>query len=186
MLKLKDCMKVYTMDQDKAVPPAETVARVKARLEEKCSGVLEETKRVDTGRLGIPVFLSICGPAARAIMPTRKQMGKGASPDQAEASALMELVERFSYFSFWADEGNFTLATWSEAEARFGAQLINRPDLPVRGRRAHPARRASAHGSGALALLPGAERGHGRNLHAAPGLVQDLKRVQRLLRWQHP
>lgn len=125
MLKLKDCFKVYTTDQDKAAPPAETVARVKARLEEQCPGVLEETKRVDTGRLGIPVFLSICGPAARAVMPTRKQMGKGASPEQAEASALMELVERFSYFSFWADEGNFTLATWSEAEARFGASLMD-------------------------------------------------------------
>ncbi len=125
MLKLKDCFKVYTADQDKAAPPAETVAKVKARLEEKCPGVLEETKRVDTGRLGIPVFLSICGPEARAVMPTRKQMGKGASPAQAEASALMELVERFSYFSFWADESNFTLATWSEAERLFGAQLMD-------------------------------------------------------------
>lgn len=125
MLQLKDCFKVYTADQDKAAPPAETVARVKARLDEKCKGVLEETKRVDTGRLGIPVFLSICGPEARAVMPTRKQMGKGASPSQAEASALMELVERFSYFSFWADEANFTLATWSEAEQLFGAQLMN-------------------------------------------------------------
>jgi len=125
MLKLKDCLKVYTADQDKAAPPSETVARVKARLEAKCPGVLEETKRVDTGRLGIPVFLSVCGPAARAVMPTRKQMGKGASPEQAEASALMELVERFSYFSFWADEANFTSATWTEAEGLFGASLMD-------------------------------------------------------------
>ena len=77
--------------------------RVKARLEEKCKGVLAMTDRVDTGRLGIPVFVSQCGPGARKIMPTRKQMGKGASPEQAEASALMELVERFSYFSFWGE-----------------------------------------------------------------------------------
>ena len=125
MFALKDCFKVYTKDQDKAAPPSETVARVKAVLDEKCAGVLEETKRVDTGRLGIPVFLSICGPAARLVMPTRKQMGKGATPEQAEASALMELVERFSYFSFWADEANFTRATWSEAQARFGAQLMD-------------------------------------------------------------
>ncbi len=125
MFALKDCFKVYTKDQDKAAPPAETVARVKAVLDAKCAGVLERTERVDTGRLGIPVFLSICGPAARAVMPTRKQMGKGASPEQAEASALMELVERFSYFSFWADEANFTRATWSEAEELFGAQLMD-------------------------------------------------------------
>ena len=125
MLTLKDCFKAYTTDQDKAAPPAETVARVKAVLEQKCPGVLEKTDRVDTGRLGIPVYLSICGPAARAVMPTRKQMGKGASPEQAEASALMELVERFSYFSFWADEENFVRATWTEAEERFGAQLMD-------------------------------------------------------------
>ena len=125
MFTLKDCFKAYTMDQDKAAPPAETVARVKAVLEQKCPGVLEKTDRVDTGRLGIPVFMSICGPAARAVMPTRKQMGKGASPQQAEASALMELVERFSYFSFWADESNFVRATWSEAEQRFGGQLMD-------------------------------------------------------------
>jgi ribosomal protein S12 methylthiotransferase accessory factor len=125
MLKLKDCFKAYTRDQDKAVSPADTVARVKAVLDEKCAGVLEETKRVDTGRLGIPVFMSICGPAAREIMPTRKQMGKGASPEQAEASALMELVERFSYFSFWADESNFTRATWSEAQKLFGERLMD-------------------------------------------------------------
>ncbi len=125
MLQLKDCFKVYTTDQDKAAPPAETVARVKARLEEICPGVLEETRRVDTGRLGIPVFLSVCGPAARAVMPTRKQMGKGASPAQAEASALMELVERYSYFSFWADDANFTHTTWSEAERLFGDELVD-------------------------------------------------------------
>ncbi|MDO9630620.1 MAG: YcaO-like family protein [Humidesulfovibrio sp.] len=125
MFALKDCFKAYTMDQDKAAPPGETVARVKAVLEQKCPGVLEKTDRVDTGRLGIPVYMSICGPAARAVMPTRKQMGKGASPEQAEASALMELVERFSYFSFWADEANFTRATWSEAAERFGDRLMD-------------------------------------------------------------
>lgn len=125
MFRLQDCFKAYTADQDKAVAPEQTVARVKARLEKKCPGVLEETRRVDTGRLGIPVFLSVCGPAARAVMPTRKQMGKGASPAQAEASALMELVERFSYFSFWEDAGNFVLATWDEAHERFGESLMD-------------------------------------------------------------
>jgi len=125
MFTLKSCLKAYTTDQDKAVPPSETVRRVKAVLDEKCKGVLAETKRVDTGRLGIPVFLGICGPEARSIMPTRKQMGKGASPEQAEASALMELVERFSYFSFWADEDRFVRATWDEAHARFGDALMD-------------------------------------------------------------
>ena len=125
MIRLTDCFKAYTEDQDKAASPAETVARVRGLLEARCAGVLEETRRVDTGRLGIPVFLSVCGPAARDVMPTRKQMGKGASPEQAEASALMELVERFSYFSFWADPEHFQHLSWSEAKRRFGAGLMD-------------------------------------------------------------
>lgn len=125
MIELKNCPKSFTTDQDKACTPVETVRRVKAALAEKCRGVLAQTDRVDTGRLGIPVFVSECGPEAREIMPTRKQMGKGASPEQAEASALMELVERFSYFSFWAAPENFTELTWSEAQAKWPGQVMD-------------------------------------------------------------
>lgn len=124
-MKLCDCLKQYTTDQDKAVSPDETVARVKELFHNHCKGVLAETDRVDTGRLGIPVFVSVGGPAAREIMPTRKQMGKGASPIQAEASALMELAERFSYFSFWADESNFEECTWSEAREKWPGQVMD-------------------------------------------------------------
>jgi ribosomal protein S12 methylthiotransferase accessory factor len=91
---------------------------------DRFGGVLGELRRTDTGRLGIPVYLSICGPKARGVMPTRKQMGKGASPAQAQASALMELAERFSYFSFWAGGHNFTKATWSEAKALWPDTLM--------------------------------------------------------------
>ncbi len=124
MLKLNDCIKAYTADQDKAVAPAETVARVKALLAEKGEGVLAGVKRIDTGRLGIPVFISTYGPKARAITPTHKQMGKGASPEQAEASALMELVERYSFFRFFGTPENFREMTWSEAETQFGQDLM--------------------------------------------------------------
>jgi ribosomal protein S12 methylthiotransferase accessory factor len=115
--------KGYTADQDKIRPPRETVAAARAAFGRFGAGILAETKRIDTGRLGIPVFMSLCGEAARAVMPTRKQMGKGASPEQAEASALMELAERFSFFSFWDSPERFTTATWSEAEALFGDRL---------------------------------------------------------------
>lgn len=74
--------------------------------------------------LGIPVFLSECGADARRIMPTRKQMGKGSSPEQAEASALMELMERFAFFHFWQQRPQLRTATWSEAETLFGADLL--------------------------------------------------------------
>jgi ribosomal protein S12 methylthiotransferase accessory factor len=36
-------------------------------------------------------------------------MGKGATPEQAEASAVMELAERFSFFSFCRDTANFVI-----------------------------------------------------------------------------
>ncbi|MGE4292806.1 MAG: YcaO-like family protein [Desulfovibrio sp.] len=124
MFALRSCPKSYVLDQDKAVAPSETVQRVKARLDAEFQGVLEMIDRVDTGRLGIPVFVSRCGPAARAIMPTRKQMGKGATPEQAEASALMELVERFSFFSFWDSPERFEELTWSEAEERWPESLL--------------------------------------------------------------
>ena len=124
MPRLTATPKGYTRDQDKICPPAETVARAKDAFARFGAGVLAETRRIDTGRLGIPVFLSVCGEAARAVMPTRKQMGKGASPEQAEASALMELAERFSFFSFWNTPERFVTATWSEAEARFGDRLL--------------------------------------------------------------
>lgn len=124
MIQLRPCPKSYTRDQDKATTPAETVQRVRERLASLDISVLAETRRVDIGRLGIPVFLSVCGADARAVMPTRKQMGKGASLEQAQASALMELMERYSFFTFWRDMPRMVEATWSEAGERFGDALM--------------------------------------------------------------
>ena len=62
--------------------------------------ILTETKRIDTGRLDIPDLSQLCGEDATRLTGTKKQMGKGATPIQSEASALMELIESFSFFSF--------------------------------------------------------------------------------------
>lgn len=99
-LKLTDALKGYTYDQDKLLTPAETIRRVRDRLGNLDLKLLQETVRIDSGRLDIPVYLSLLGVDARRVVPTHKQMGKGATPIQAEASALMELVERFSFFSY--------------------------------------------------------------------------------------
>jgi len=124
MLRLTSCPKGHTFDLDKAVPPGETVRRVTSILEDKGPGILARTERIDSGRLGIPVYLSQCGPKAQEVLPGRKQMGKGASPEQAEASALMELIERYSLFSFWQNEANVSFATWTEAERMFPGALL--------------------------------------------------------------
>src|SRR5512134_950449 len=97
---LEDAFKQFTLDQDKVLPPDETVRRFREKLKRVQMDILKETVRIDNGRLGIPVYLSTCGRDASRIIGTRKQMGKGATSQQAEASAVMELAERFSFFSF--------------------------------------------------------------------------------------
>lgn len=117
IIRLQDCLKSYTTDQDKAIRPEETVARFKERLQHLDIEILKEVKRIDNGRLDIPVFFSLCGADAEALTGTRKQMGKGSSPIQAEASACMELAERFSFFSFKNNEENFLVGDYQQMRA---------------------------------------------------------------------
>lgn len=121
---LKSCPKAATGDLDKARVPGETIKMVRARLAALALDIVAEVRRIDVGRLDIPVFLSVCGQDARQIMPTRKQMGKGSSPAQAEASALMELMERYAFFTFQANPPHVCQATWSEAQKKFGSSLL--------------------------------------------------------------
>ena len=114
-ITLKDAYKGYTQDQDKLIPPQETVERIKEKLSRLDLDILENTLRIDNGRLGIPVYISVCGKDARAVTGTQKQMGKGATPIQAEASAVMELSERFSFFSFYKNPENFFSAPYRAA-----------------------------------------------------------------------
>ena len=99
-IELKDAVKGYTYDQDKIISPEETVDRFKKKAADAGLDILNRTRRIDNGRLDIPVFFSECGTHARQVIGTSKQMGKGGTPAQAEASAVMELAERFSFFSF--------------------------------------------------------------------------------------
>nr|MBF0220974.1 YcaO-like family protein [Desulfobulbaceae bacterium] len=106
-IRLTDCFKHYTFDQDKVCDPTETVNRFKNKLKEVDLDILREVKRIDTGRLDIPVYFSVCGKDARDIIGNKKQMGKGSTPEQSQASACMELGERFSFFSFIKNPNNF-------------------------------------------------------------------------------
>lgn len=99
-IHLRPTPKTYHREQDKTRAPEQTVAWARGRFALLGHDVLQETRRIDTGRLDIPVYLSMCGQTASLLTNTKKQMGKGASPAQAEASALMELAERFSFFHF--------------------------------------------------------------------------------------
>jgi ribosomal protein S12 methylthiotransferase accessory factor len=106
-IELKDAVKGYTYDQDKIISPEKTVAQFKQKAAGAGLDILSRTRRIDNGRLDIPVFFSECGAHARQVIGTSKQMGKGGTPAQAEASAVMELAERFSFFSFVKDPARF-------------------------------------------------------------------------------
>jgi ribosomal protein S12 methylthiotransferase accessory factor len=109
-LVLQDAWKHFCHDQEKIIPPEETVQRFKARVSASGLNILEEVVRIDNGRLDIPVYFSVCGSDALAAIGNTKQMGKGATPSQSQASAVMELGERFSLFSFHRNPANFRIS----------------------------------------------------------------------------
>jgi len=107
VITFSDCFKTFTRDQDKAVSPEDTLKRFYAQIDKLDINILSEVNRIDNGRLDIPVYFSVCAEGASELTGTKKQMGKGASPSQAKASACMELAERFSFFAFKSNGGNF-------------------------------------------------------------------------------
>lgn len=111
-LTLNDAYKKVTDDQDKIITPEETVRIFKEKAANINLEILESTMRIDNGRLDIPVYFSVCGKDAQKVTGTNKQMGKGATPSQSEASAVMELAERFSFFSFKNNQKNFFTDTY--------------------------------------------------------------------------
>jgi ribosomal protein S12 methylthiotransferase accessory factor len=115
---LNDAFKRFTLDQDKIFSPGETVRRFKEKLKKVNLDILENTVRIDNGRLGIPVYFSSCGKDAIKIIGTKKQMGKGAIPRQSEASAVMELAERYSFFSFYKNPKNFFIKKYRDIKDR--------------------------------------------------------------------
>lgn len=115
-IELKDAFKTQTLDQDKVITPEETVKRFRERTRMLDLKILKNTRRIDNGRLDIPVFFSECGTDAKDVIGTNKQMGKGADPAQAEASAVMELAERYSFFSFKNNPENFVVDTYANVE----------------------------------------------------------------------
>ena len=118
VVRLNDAYKRFTMDQDKIYPPQETVKQFREKLKKIDLDILKSTIRIDNGRLDIPVYFSTCGEDAAAVIGTKKQMGKGGTPAQSEASAIMELAERFSFFSFCKNPDNFFIDEYRNLKDR--------------------------------------------------------------------
>lgn len=111
-IRVTDCLKAYTYDQDKVCKPTETVERFKNKLASVNLDILKEIVRIDNGRLDIPIYFSMTGKDAYHTIGNKKQMGKGSTPDQSQASACMELGERFSFFAFKKNPDNFIRDTY--------------------------------------------------------------------------
>jgi len=104
---------------DKAKFPEETIKEVEKKLNSVGMKIYKGLKRIDKGRLGIPVYLSLYDIDGQKITGNFKQMGKGTTETLSQASALMELVERFSLFSFYKKiEKNAKFSTFEELKEK--------------------------------------------------------------------
>lgn len=89
---LKDVPVRYFGCTHRAISPEETIKNVKDKL--KAAGVTRVTEITHLDRIGIPVYSAIRPSAAEGAVSI--YAGKGATKDQAKASAMMEAFERYS------------------------------------------------------------------------------------------
>lgn len=121
---LSDAFKLPDSEHDKVISPEKTIENFKTRSKAAKLNILKETRRIDNKRLGIPVYYSVCGHDASCLTGTKKQMGKGVTPALAEASAVMELAERFSLYSFMDNSSNFVRSTYDKIDNAIPFDLI--------------------------------------------------------------
>jgi thioglycine synthase len=92
MIQLRSCRKDYARETQRAVPPEEKLSRVRERL--RTAGITRVADITNLDRIGIPVFSSIRPTAEQGAISVYN--GKGATPVEAEVSAMMEGIERYS------------------------------------------------------------------------------------------
>lgn len=92
MIELSSCPKGYMSETQRAVSPEETLGRIKELL--PAAGITRVADITDLDRVGIPVFSSIRPMAESGAISVYN--GKGATPVEAEVSAIMEGIERCS------------------------------------------------------------------------------------------
>src|SRR5512136_1358882 len=92
MLTLRSVKKGYVLDTHRVRPPVETLSL--ARRAAPMAGITRVAEITGLDRLGIPVFTSMRPKAAEGAITVYN--GKGFTAEEAEVSAIMEGVERFS------------------------------------------------------------------------------------------
>jgi len=92
MIRLQSCRKAYAKETQRSIPPEETLLLARARL--PVAGITRVADITNLDRVGIPVFSSIRPTAGAGAISVYN--GKGATPVEAEVSAMMEGIERYS------------------------------------------------------------------------------------------
>ena len=99
--ELKSSIKTYTLDQDKVISPEETVKRALYALNSSGFHILDDLIKV-SNPLDIPIYMGKGG-TDHIKLNCSNSTGKGITDAQSQASALMELIERFSATSYRYD-----------------------------------------------------------------------------------
>lgn len=116
---LQSSLKQYTYGQDKASLPADTITLALSKLQSSTLPILAEIfSLAQYDKIGIPVYTCILNPKLSPQIPAKGTFGKGINQEQAKASALMELVERFSGFSFLKRLDRFLITKYAEVQAK--------------------------------------------------------------------
>ena len=114
MIRLQSCRKAYARETQRTIPPEVTLERAKARL--PAAGITRVADITNLDRIGIPVFSSIRPTAGAGAISVYN--GKGATPVEAEVSAMMEGIERYSGEM---DGREAVVGRYSEVSARTAA-----------------------------------------------------------------
>ncbi|MEL7671852.1 YcaO-related McrA-glycine thioamidation protein [Methanobacterium sp.] len=111
----------------RAMPPEETINWVKGKL--KAAGVTRVAEITHLDRIGIPVYSAIRPSAAEGAVSI--YAGKGATKDQAKASAMMEAFERYSAELSEDDiKNNLISACFGEMDGCMDPESLILPNLP--------------------------------------------------------
>ncbi|MEM2124844.1 MAG: YcaO-related McrA-glycine thioamidation protein [Candidatus Methanosuratincola sp.] len=124
-MNLKPVPKGYTAGTHREVPPAKTLELV-SRVKEK-AGITRVAEITGLDRIGIPIFTSIRPMASQGAVTV--YTGKGYSQEEAEVSAIMEGIERFS-----GEPKDFSLVRGSYRDLSRDREVLD-PNLLILPRR---------------------------------------------------
>jgi ribosomal protein S12 methylthiotransferase accessory factor len=102
----------YYKGTHRAINPSQTISKVENKL--KKAGVTRVTEITHLDRVGIPVYSAIRPSAQDGAVSI--YAGKGATTDQAKASAMMEAFERYSAEKQDIDQNKIIKGTFNEME----------------------------------------------------------------------